>query len=230
MQLKQYQLLNIMSKSSSYFVVGKFGAAQGVRGAVRVISLMDNPADIFDASNWYVSTKALVQAIPAARSYSQVCGIDADQHLQGGRISQSSFNKNENYNKTLDLSSISPMHWQNHSKGFVVTFADLENRDQARLLTHQLVYLPLEYLDAQGADDELFWRQLIGLQVQDTLGQDQGVVSEMLETGANDVMVVTGVNGSRTLVPYIPDRVIDSVDLESQMIVLNWDFEGGYDD
>ena len=57
-----------------------------------------------------------------------------------------------------------------------------------------------------------------------------GVGKKVMETGANDVMVVTGPNKFRILVPYIPEQVIQSIDLESKTIVLDWHFDDEADD
>jgi 16S rRNA processing protein RimM len=50
-----------------------------------------------------------------------------------------------------------------------------------------------------------------------------------METGSNDVLVVRKCSGSldgkERLIPYLPDQVVVSVDLESQKIVVDWDPE-----
>ena len=71
---------------------------------------------------------------------------------------------------------------------------------------------------------EYYWRDLIGLKV---LNQDEvelGVVSEIIETGANDVFVVTG-NGeseTRVLIPYVMDIYVKRIDLITQTIHIDW--------
>lgn len=40
------------------------------------------------------------------------------------------------------------------------------------------------------SDDEFYWRELYGMSVVTTEGYDLGVVTEILETGSNDVLVV----------------------------------------
>ena len=48
-----------------------------------------------------------------------------------------------------------------------------------------------------------------------------GVVDHLLETGANDVIVVKG--EQEHLVPYIKGQVVKSVDLETRIIRVDWD-------
>jgi 16S rRNA processing protein RimM len=50
-----------------------------------------------------------------------------------------------------------------------------------------------------------------------------GTVSRMMETGAHDVMVVDGER--ERLIPYARDRVVDSVDMATRTIVVDWDAE-----
>ena len=50
------------------------------------------------------------------------------------------------------------------------------------------------------------------------------IVSEIIETGANDVFVVTG-NGesqTRVLIPYVMDIYIKRIDLITQTIHIDW--------
>jgi 16S rRNA processing protein RimM len=55
------------------------------------------------------------------------------------------------------------------------------------------------------------------------------VVSEVLETGANDVLVVKPCEGSldsqERLVPYVIDHYVTKVDLVEQVIHVRWDPE-----
>ncbi len=69
--------------------------------------------------------------------------------------------------------------------------------------------------------DEYYWSDLVGLQVITRDGLVLGVVDHLFETGANDVMVVKG--EQEYLVPFIQEQVVESVDLESRIIRVDWD-------
>lgn len=56
------------------------------------------------------------------------------------------------------------------------------------------------------AEGQYYWYQVIGLRVEDESGQVLGEVSDILETGANDVYVVHGPNGE-FLIPAISEVV-----------------------
>lgn len=72
--------------------------------------------------------------------------------------------------------------------------------------------------DLQSTDeDEYYWVDLIGLGVVDQDGNELGSVRDILETGANDVLIVQSESGRELLLPYI-DEVVREIDLELGVI------------
>ena len=73
--------------------------------------------------------------------------------------------------------------------------------------------------------DEYYWRDLIGLRVVNSEGVELGTVRRLLETGANDVLVVSsGEPGAREhLLPWTPGRAILEVDLDHGVMRVDWD-------
>ena len=69
-------------------------------------------------------------------------------------------------------------------------------------------------------DGEFYWTDLVGLRVATTGGVRLGEVERMMETGANDVMVVRG--DVERLIPFLPGTVVQSVDVERGAIVVDW--------
>ena len=69
-------------------------------------------------------------------------------------------------------------------------------------------------------DGGFYWADLVGLRVATTCGVDLGEVERMMETGANDVMVVRG--ELERLIPFLPGTVVQSVDVERGAIVVDW--------
>ena len=73
---------------------------------------------------------------------------------------------------------------------------------------------------------EFYWHELIGLTVEHTSGEMLGAVARLVETGANDVLVVDPTNESvdqaQRLIPYVEPQVVLSVDLATGSIVVNW--------
>ena len=87
------------------------------------------------------------------------------------------------------------------------------------------------YIDAKDLpkleDGEFYWSQLEGLKVITKEGVLLGKVSQLMETGANDVLVVRGCEGSydreERLIPYVPDQFVLNIDLDKQEMVVDWD-------
>jgi 16S rRNA processing protein RimM len=69
---------------------------------------------------------------------------------------------------------------------------------------------------------EYYWHQLVGLKVVNLQGADFGRVDHLMETGANDVLVVQGER--ERLIPYTRDAV-KNIDLDDGVIRVDWDEE-----
>lgn len=69
-------------------------------------------------------------------------------------------------------------------------------------------------------EDEFYWVDLIGLAVKNLQNEDVGVVKELMETGANDVLVVIKDKEQR-LIPFVSKHVIN-VNLEQKEIIVDW--------
>ncbi len=71
------------------------------------------------------------------------------------------------------------------------------------------------------ADGEYYWCDLINLEVFEQSGKKLGIVVEIQETGANDVLVVQG--EQRILIPLLIDKVIKHVDTANGRMQIDWD-------
>lgn len=72
-------------------------------------------------------------------------------------------------------------------------------------------------------EGEYYWHQLEGLKVVTTEGVELGKVHHLLETGANDVLVVRG--DRERLVPLTVGHTVIEVDLSTGIITVDWDPE-----
>jgi 16S rRNA processing protein RimM len=99
--------------------------------------------------------------------------------------------------------------------------AGCEDRDAAAGLKGRVVAVPRAAFPPAQAG-EYYWADLVGLRVRSNNGLDFGVVSSMLETGANAVMVVQqdAVGGER-LIPFIAE-VVRRVDIAAGVIEVEW--------
>lgn len=107
----------------------------------------------------------------------------------------------------------------------VVKLKGLEDREIARTFAEFEILVPRSELPVLD-DGEFYWSQLEGLKVIDQNGQLFGILDHMLETGANDVMVVKPCAGSlddrERLLPYT-DQCVQAVDLEAGEMRVDWD-------
>lgn len=107
-----------------------------------------------------------------------------------------------------------------HGEGVVAKLAGIEDRDEAVGLVGADIAVPRSRLPASG-EDEYYWVDLIGLKVITLEGVGLGTVERLLETGANDVLVVQ--NGRERLIPFVRGRVVHAVDLEAGVLRVDWD-------
>jgi 16S rRNA processing protein RimM len=118
-------------------------------------------------------------------------------------------------------------HWEEvavlsgrtHGKGLVARLAGFAEREQVRAWIGRDVAVRREQLPAT-SPGQYYWADLLGLSVVNSQGDMLGRVSSLMETGANDVLVVQGA-GER-LIPFVPGRVVRAVDLEGGIIEVDW--------
>jgi 16S rRNA processing protein RimM len=107
-----------------------------------------------------------------------------------------------------------------HTKGLLVRLPGYEDRDKAAELAGVDIGVYRTQLPAT-AGDEYYWDDLIGLPVMTLDGLLLGTVDHLIETGANDVLVVRGER--ERLIPFIRGSVIARVDLDGRVIRVDWD-------
>ena len=106
-----------------------------------------------------------------------------------------------------------------HHTGMIIQFAGLSDRDQADLLRNQMIYISIK--DAIPLEDgEYYLYQIEGIQVVSDEGETLGRVTGLIETGANDVYVITTPEGKELLLPAIPD-VIKNVDVPAGVMTVH---------
>ncbi len=108
---------------------------------------------------------------------------------------------------------------QVHSKAVIAHLAGCDDRDQAATLVGCGIAVPRSDLPAL-ASGQHYWTDLIGLDVVTLDGTSLGRLERLIETGANDVMIVHGER--EWLIPYIKDQVIRDVDLDRGVIRVDW--------
>ncbi|MEW5960442.1 MAG: ribosome maturation factor RimM [Chloroflexota bacterium] len=109
-------------------------------------------------------------------------------------------------------------HYRWHKDNILLTLAGIANRSQAEALRGQLIQIPVDEA-VPLPEGEYYLYQLIGLQVVTVDGQKLGTISQILETGANDVYVVDNSHGRQLLLPGTPE-VVQAIDIEQGRMVV----------
>ena len=122
--------------------------------------------------------------------------------------------------------SLKLLDYRAQGQSYVVQLANCCDRTQAQAYRNFQIGIFSHQLPALAAG-EYYWRDLIGLQVWTVQSEYLGVVDHLLETGANDVLVVRPSEGSldqrERLIPFLRDTVIREIDTGAKKICVDWD-------
>lgn len=122
--------------------------------------------------------------------------------------------------KNAEFKSVKVLSGQAQGKTIVASLVNITDRDQAAALNGWEVVIERSQLPP-AAKDEYYWADLIGLSVETIEGIALGVVDHLLETGANDVLVIKG--DRERLIPFLRGQTIHAIDLTKGLIVVDWD-------
>jgi len=128
-----------------------------------------------------------------------------------------------------------PVRWQDgkrHGKSVVAKLEGVDDRESASNWIGTEIAIPRHELPDAGAG-RYYWSDLEGMTVVDREGRELGTVAYLLETGANDVLVVNkgagesiagGKDRQELLIPFVMDRYILDVDLAGGRIRVDWEW------
>ena len=121
----------------------------------------------------------------------------------------------------LELDAIKP-----HGKTLIAHVEGYDTPEQSRELTG--IDLQVEEGELPSLEDgEYYWAELQGLRVINRQGEHLGRVSHLVETGANDVLVVEpdadSIDDEQRLIPWLPGRMIDRVDIGAEELRVDWE-------
>lgn len=195
-----------MTRLENPVIVGKVVGEFGRSGGLKVVSYTRPVLEIFNYDHWFVG-----EAGEFKRLTDNVCHGVKNFRDVGRRVEVVG---GEQSGRSL----VAKIEWH----GADVDLSAMVGRTIA-VDRNQLPELP------QG---EFYWSELIGLQVRNVDGSDLGVVEDILETGANDVLQIgycntdsaTGEKPVSRLLPWTDSVVLD-VNLEQKSILVDWPLE-----
>jgi 16S rRNA processing protein RimM len=121
-----------------------------------------------------------------------------------------------------ETKSVDVTDGQLQGKTIVAQLNGFNDRDQAASLMGWDIFITRDQLP-KAASGEYYWSELIGLAVENVQGVQLGVVDSLLETGANDVMIVQGER--ERAIPFLQGQTIINVDMDAGRIIVDWDPE-----
>lgn len=128
----------------------------------------------------------------------------ADERFKKGTV-LSLFDKKNQYVRDLTVKTGRP-----YKNLYLVKFVDLDHINEVEYFKDFTLKIIEEKLSAL-TDGEFYYHEIIGLSVYEQ-SKKIGVISEILQPGANDVWVVKRENKKDLLLPYI-DSVIQKVNI-----------------
>lgn len=121
-------------------------------------------------------------------------------------------------------------HWQRvdvdegkrHGKTIIARLAGTTDRDAAAALIGNDIAVERDAMPAP-EDGSYYWSDLEGMQVEHRDGSSLGEVRGLMETGANDVLIVAGER--ELLIPFVAGAVVLDVDLAAGVIRVDWEWD-----
>ena len=122
------------------------------------------------------------------------------------------FIQKDNNTIRLDIEDISI------GKSIKVKFKNFNCREDSQDYIGEEIFINEDQLDILEAN-QFYWNELIGLTAYLNNGKKIGIVSDIIETGSNDVLVIKG--EEEILVPYVFGESVMEVVVEEKKIIIN---------
>lgn len=114
---------------------------------------------------------------------------------------------------------LSVINSKQHGTDLLIKIANYDTKENVSLLANHTIGIIRTELPKL-AEGTYYWSELIGLTVVNTKREKLGTVQQLMATGANDILVLTGER--RRLIPYI-SQVIVKIDHREKIIYVDWE-------
>jgi len=129
-----------------------------------------------------------------------------------------------------DVHDVDMLQVKTHGGDVVARLMGVADRNAAEALKGATVRIPRSHFPAL-ADNEFYWVDLIGLEVENLQGEQLGVVQDLMDNGAHPILRVArpkeaqapGADGKQPeqLIPFV-DAFIKTVDRQTKKITVDW--------
>jgi 16S rRNA processing protein RimM len=113
------------------------------------------------------------------------------------------------------------VEWRWHGDRLVGRLEGIDDRDAALAINGAQISVPRTALPA-AADGTWYWADLIGSEVVNLEGTSLGRLADVMDNGAQDVMVLHADGGRERLVPFVRDVFVKEIDPASRRITVDW--------
>ncbi len=108
-----------------------------------------------------------------------------------------------------------------HKNFILLTFEGYNNINLVEPFKEGLLKVTKDQLgDDELEENEYYYFEIIGCEVISEEGEKIGTVTDILETGANDVWEVKSTDGKKHYIPYIED-VVKDINLDDKKIIIH---------
>lgn len=116
-----------------------------------------------------------------------------------------------------------------HGGDVVARLVGVTDRNVAESLKGAAVFIPRSHFPVL-SDDEFYWAELIGLEVENLQGEHLGTVTDMMSNGPQSILRITAATApdakpdeaaQERLIPFV-DAFINKVDKPANKIIVDW--------
>tara|TARA_B110000438_G_C15375963_1_gene462617 strand:+ start:63 stop:593 length:531 start_codon:yes stop_codon:yes gene_type:complete len=122
--------------------------------------------------------------------------------------------------KSIKFDYIKPIN-----KKLIAKLIDINDVDEIKKLTNKELFINKSQLP-ELPDDEVYWHDLIGMKVINTLNEDIGIVDEVNNFGSSDILMInpskTSIDNKSRLIPFIKDKYIISYSITNNQLIVDW--------
>jgi 16S rRNA processing protein RimM len=122
--------------------------------------------------------------------------------------------------KSIKFDYIKPIN-----KKLIAKLIDINDVDEIKKLTNKELFINKSQLP-ELPDDEVYWHDLIGMKVINTLNEDIGIVDEVNNFGSSDILMInpskTSIDNESRLIPFIKDKYIISYSITNNLLIVDW--------
>ena len=108
-----------------------------------------------------------------------------------------------------------------HNNKIIVKLEKIDDRTTAEFLINSKIQILRSDLPKL-SNENYYWSDLEGLRVLNSEDKVIGRIESLIETGANDVMVVNTSKDERILIPFVMHEVIKEVNIELNYVKVDW--------